>query len=132
METGGSRWKKKLVGKTSWYKQRKRNSDEETQRQVGGKDRKRGKMDHHEKLKTRAVLFVPQTPLGEEDKRGPSKDGEPDKVQVEGGRESRHEPPEPPQPDIHLEGYTLWEGRVCALLSGGRGDPSMYQNQRGI
>ena len=65
METGGSRWKKKLVGKTSWYKQRKRNSDEETQRQVGGKDRKRGKMDHHEKLKTRAVLFVPQTPLGE-------------------------------------------------------------------
>ena len=65
-ETGGSRGKKKLLGKTSWYKQRRSRREEDTlgpgrRGTKGDVRRKRGSQD----VKTRAVLFVPQTPMGE-------------------------------------------------------------------
>ena len=55
---------KKLIGKSSWYK--KRAADEETKTQGRGQcveKTKKGVVD--DLLKTRAVLFVEQTPQGE-------------------------------------------------------------------
>ena len=68
-ESSGGRTKRKLLGKTLWYKDRKRNEDDVCTQQgnVGGSGRKdtRGS----KKVKTRSVIFVEQTPLGELSRR---------------------------------------------------------------
>ena len=66
-ESGGSRWRKKLLSKTTWYKgthKGKKVAEMNTKGLRKGEERmslQRGGED----LKTRAVLFVPQTPMGE-------------------------------------------------------------------
>ena len=64
-ESRKTRTRKKLLGKTSWYKRRRGVNDKEAARRgvkpgVEG-DRKSGKKD----LKVRAVLFIEQTPFEE-------------------------------------------------------------------
>ena len=62
-ESHGSRMKKKLVGKSSWYK--KRVGEDDTRPQGRGRDMERSKSVEDSLLKTRAVLFVEQSPQGE-------------------------------------------------------------------
>ena len=69
-ESQGSRIRKRLLGKSSWYK--KRSGTEEADSPVGrGRDklRDREKSEGSSLLKTRAVLFVEQSPQGELAKR---------------------------------------------------------------
>ena len=69
MESRADRIRNKLLGKTSWYKGRRKNDDED-----GDDARNRGRKKGHAEapgglLKTRAVLFLEQTPQGELSKR---------------------------------------------------------------
>ena len=66
-ESGGSRWKRKLLGKTTWYRSKRKKDGEETTPSSRIKGRSVKDVQHRgkEDLKTRAVLFVPQTPMGE-------------------------------------------------------------------
>ena len=63
------RWKKKLLGKTTWF--RKKRGEDDTYRKTGR--RSNTKEDDlstgNQELRTRAVIFVPQTPSGELAKR---------------------------------------------------------------
>ena len=66
-ESGGSRWKRKLLGKTTWYRSKRKKDGEETtpSSRIKGRSVKEVQHKGEEDLKTRAVLFVPQTPMGE-------------------------------------------------------------------
>ena len=68
-ESRGARMKRKLLGKTSWYRGKKANKDKDDKQsrkgRGGGKTKKMGSKD----LKTRAVIFVDQRPYGELAKR---------------------------------------------------------------
>ena len=70
-ESQGSRVRKKLLGKTSWYKKRK-DEEEGTDPHKGrgmDKPKDREKSEGSGLLRTRAVLFVEQSPGGELAKR---------------------------------------------------------------
>ena len=60
------RIRKKLLGRTSWYRSRKKTKDQKI-----GDENRRQKAPHGggRKVKTRAVLFVEQTPGGELSRR---------------------------------------------------------------
>ena len=64
-ESKNGRIRKKLIGKSSWYKNKNNKKNDNGINQDGR--RWKGKNDSHGKqnLKTRAVLFVEQTPNGE-------------------------------------------------------------------
>ena len=59
-ETGGSRWRKKLLGKTSWYKSKRKDEEEDDTISKGpGKTGNKKDSIRKSDLRTRAVLFVP-------------------------------------------------------------------------
>ena len=60
-----ARQRRKLLGKTSWYRDKRIKEDEKTKNQEGGRSSgSRGNQGANQTLKTRAVLFVEQTPRG--------------------------------------------------------------------
>ena len=66
LESGGARWRKKLLSKTTWYRGNKRNEETSDPRYTTTKKtEKRNQTKGEDSLKTRTVLFVPQTPGGE-------------------------------------------------------------------
>ena len=69
-ESRGSRMKKKLVGKSSWYRPKQKNEDDVEVMKSRPKGGRRPKKPVKEtSMRTRAVLFVEQTPYGELAKR---------------------------------------------------------------
>ena len=68
-ESGGSRWRTKLIGKSTWFKKgsnKKGNTDgEDLPREGKTNEMKVQKDSNGSKLKTRSVLFVENTPGGE-------------------------------------------------------------------
>ena len=64
-ETGGKRWKQKLLGKTTWYRKRRGEDDNNDRKTWGPRSKEARRKTGSQELKTRAVLFVPQTPMGE-------------------------------------------------------------------
>ena len=68
-ESRGARIRKKLIGRSSWFKSRQKDKDTQEKRTgvMGTRNQEAGASGHV--LKTRSVLFVPQTPGGELAKR---------------------------------------------------------------
>ena len=65
-ESSSGRWKKKLLGKSTWFKDKKTDKKEgelDTNRKTGARSKEQ--LGAVSNLKTRAVLFVEQTPQGE-------------------------------------------------------------------
>ena len=67
-ESSSWRWRKKLLGKSSWFKD-KRTKEEDAPKYTRGEQGGRGTKGAEQELKTRAVCFVEQTPQGELAKR---------------------------------------------------------------
>ena len=63
-ESSKGRWKKKLIGKSTWFKGSKNDNGGRVDNMKGGAEVKRGATSTKQ-LKTRAVIFVEQSPGGE-------------------------------------------------------------------
>ena len=65
-ESSGDRYKKKMLGKITWYRGRRNKDDKEvTDQGKGGGDTKKTGALRSKNLRTRAVMFVEQMPQGE-------------------------------------------------------------------
>ena len=116
-ESKMGRIKKKLLGKTNWYK--KRTPGDGHEKPKGGR---RMNNKQEDTLKTGAVLFVEQTPQGELARRLKellqrleTTIGQRLRIQAEGGGEDWKEPPEPPIPDLPRPGESMWQGDLCYM-----------------
>ena len=63
-ESSSGRWRKKLIGKNSWFKGSKKDDEGGAEKRVGRAENRKG-AETNKQLKTRAVLFVEQSPGGE-------------------------------------------------------------------